>query len=173
MTDTGIRFTASDNGDQFGIAGGRYRILVDGQASGGAFAIIEMQVPPGGGPPPHGHPGFQETFVIVDGAVEMRSVTGRFLAGTGSTVHIPLDGPVHSFRNVGTAPATLICTVVPAGLDAMFRESGVPLAPGEPAPSPSKPDAAQVGRMQELARKYGQEIFPPDYLDDIGNQGNR
>ncbi len=162
---TSILQTAPDGGERYAIAGGAYRILIDGAASGGAFAIIEMRVPPGGGPLPHRHPGFQESFVIVEGEVEMRSEAGSFMATTGSTVHIPLDGPVHCFRNTGAVPATLLCTVVPAGLEAMFRESGSLLAPGEPAPEGSAPDPEQAARMRALAKKYGQEIFPPDYLD--------
>jgi len=162
-----IGFTAADAGDRYGIAGGTYRILIDGAASGGAFAIIEMLVPPGGGPLPHRHPGFQESFVIVEGEVTMRSERGSFRAPAGSTVHIPLDGPVHCFRNESDAPAKLLCTVIPAGLDAMFRETGNPLAAGQPAPVPGKPDPDMAARMRALAAKYGQEIFPPDYLDTV------
>jgi quercetin dioxygenase-like cupin family protein len=166
-TTSEVRFTAPDGGDRYGIAGGTYRILVDGAASGGAFAIIEMLVPPGGGPVPHRHPGFQETFVIAEGEVTMRTGRGSFHAPTGSTVHIPLDGPVHCFKNESDAPAKLLCTVIPAGLDAMFREAGTPLAPGEPAPAPGKPSPDMIAKMRALAAKYGQEIFPPDYLDNF------
>lgn len=160
-----IRFTDSGAGDRYAIAGGTYRILVDGAASDGAFAIIEMQVPPGAGPVPHRHPGFQETFAVLEGEVEMRSETGRFMAAAGSTVHIPLDGPIHCFRNTGDRPAKLLCTVVPAGLDAMFREAGLELKPGEAAPKPGPPDPALIAGMRALAEKYGQELFPPDFLD--------
>lgn len=167
-----IRFTDPAGGDRYGIAGGAYRILVDGEATGGAFAIIEMLVPPGGGPLPHRHPDFQETFVVVDGEVIMRSEAGSTTAPAGSTIHIPRNGPVHNFRNAGTRTAKLICTVVPAGLDAMFREAGIPLVGGEAPPAPGKPDPAQAGRMHALAMKYGQEIFPPDYFESLQDHGS-
>jgi hypothetical protein len=37
------------------IAGGIYTILIKGSDTAGRYCLIEMLVPPGGGPPPHRH----------------------------------------------------------------------------------------------------------------------
>jgi len=38
-----------------GLVGDTYTILVAGKDTAGKFALIDMHVPPGGGPPPHRH----------------------------------------------------------------------------------------------------------------------
>ena len=58
------------------IAGGNYRILVSGKETGGAFATIEMLVPPRNGPGPHSHANFYESFYIIEGEVEVHSEAG-------------------------------------------------------------------------------------------------
>ena len=51
------------------VAGGTYTILVSGEQTGGRYCLIDMLVPPGGGPPPHRHD-FEEMFTILDGEIE-------------------------------------------------------------------------------------------------------
>ncbi len=46
------------------VAGGTYTILVTGEQTGGRYCLIDMLVPPGGGPPPHRHD-FEEMFTIL------------------------------------------------------------------------------------------------------------
>ena len=43
-----------------------YTILLSGDDTGGRFTLIDMYVPPGGGPPPHRHD-FEETFIVTEG----------------------------------------------------------------------------------------------------------
>src|SRR6267143_7270868 len=52
------------------VAGGTYTILVTGEETGGRYSLIDMLVPPGGGPPPHRHD-FEEMFTILDGEIEL------------------------------------------------------------------------------------------------------
>src|SRR6267143_7237964 len=47
------------------VAGGTYTILVTGEQTGGRYCLIDMLVPPGGGPPPHRHD-FEEMFTILE-----------------------------------------------------------------------------------------------------------
>src|SRR5690242_2000211 len=51
------------------IAGDTYTILLKGEDTAGRFALIDMYVPPGGGPPPHRHD-FEETFSLLEGEIE-------------------------------------------------------------------------------------------------------
>ena len=49
-----------------GLAGDTYTILLTGADTAGRYCLIDMLVPPGGGPPPHRH-NIEEMFTILDG----------------------------------------------------------------------------------------------------------
>jgi mannose-6-phosphate isomerase-like protein (cupin superfamily) len=53
-----------------GIVGDTYTILVTGDDTAGKYTLIDMHVPPGGGPPPHRHD-FEEVFTVLEGEVEL------------------------------------------------------------------------------------------------------
>ena len=53
-----------------GIVGDTYTILVTGDDTNGRFCLIDMHIPPGGGPPPHRHD-FEETFMMLSGELEV------------------------------------------------------------------------------------------------------
>src|SRR5271155_1590589 len=53
-----------------GIVGDTYTILLSGADTGGRYTLIDMHVPPGGGPPPHRHD-FEEMFSVLDGEVQV------------------------------------------------------------------------------------------------------
>ena len=153
----------SQEGVTISVVGDTYRILISGQQTGGAFACIDMIVPPGGGPGPHAHPNFEESFYVVDGEVEVKSEFGSYVASKGSFINIPKGGVVHGFKNKSDQPAHLLCTVVPAGLDAFFVEIGQPVKVGQFLPPPHFDEAA-IKKLQAIAERYGQKVFPPDYL---------
>lgn len=46
----------------------------------------------------------------------------------------------------------------------MFIEIGKPVADGEFLPPPPM-DAEAQKKMQAIAEKYGQKVYPPDYLE--------
>jgi quercetin dioxygenase-like cupin family protein len=151
-------------GDSLAIAGGNYRIIIGGQQTQGEFAVIDMLVPAGGGPGPHAHAGFQENFYVVEGEIEVRTETQTYVAGKGAFVNIPKGGIVHSFKNKGEQMAHLLCIVVPAGLDEFFKAAGTPVSAGTFLPAVPMDEAA-ISKLKEINEKYGQQLFPPDYLD--------
>ena len=71
---------------------------------------------------------------------------------------------MHGFKNKSDKIAHLICMVVPAGLEEMFLEMGQPVKSGEFLPPPPM-DPETAKKMTAIAEKYGQKLFPPDYLD--------
>ena len=146
------------------VVGDNYRILVSGKQTNGAFATIDMLIPPQSGPGPHSHAGFNETFYVIDGEVEVHSEAGTYTAKKGSYVVVPEGGIVHYFKNESNEVAHLLCTVVPAGLDEFFEEIGKPAALGEfTTPPPMDPETMK--KLLAIAEKYGQVLYPPDYLD--------
>jgi quercetin dioxygenase-like cupin family protein len=148
------------NGRYVSIAGNNYRIIISGNQTDGKFAVIDMQVPPGGGPVPHAHESINETFLVIEGQVEFRNESGKFSAKKGDFVNIPLGGAIHSFKNISNETARLICTVMPSGLEEFFIEVDV-LMQNQPMP----PDQTTVEKLNALSKKYGQILFPADYLD--------
>lgn len=145
------------------MAGDTYRLVATGEQTQGKFAVIDMLVPPGGGPGPHAHAQFQETFHVVEGEVVVKSEQGTFIASHGMFVGIPTGGIVHSFKNESRSVARLWCVVIPAGLDAFFQEIGQPVEPGQFLPAPEL-TAEEQQRLQTIAEKYGVRIYPPDHL---------
>lgn len=155
---------SAQEGKNLSVVGDTYRILVTGKETNGAFATIDMLIPPGGGPGPHAHPDFGETFYVIDGEVEVKSEARAYIAKKGAYVVIPKGGIVHCFKNKTTQTAHLLCTVVPSGLEEMFLEIGKPVAFGDFLPPPAM-DPESIGKLIAIAERYGQKVFPPDYLD--------
>jgi quercetin dioxygenase-like cupin family protein len=143
------------DGKAYGVVGHKYRILVGGEQTGGAYAVFEAIVPPGEGPPPHLHVNDDETFYVADGTITLMVEGHESTAGAGSFAAVP-RGTVHAFRNDGTAPARLLVTIVPAGLDRFFREVGVPIA--DPAADPPPATVEHIQRVLDAAPRYGMMI---------------
>jgi len=144
-----------------GVVGGTYTILISGQDTGGRYCLIDMLVPPGGGPGPHRHD-FEEMFSVLEGEIELTFRGEKSLAKAGTTVNIPANAP-HFFRNVAARPARLLCVCSPAGQDEFFTEIGkVVESSTSPAPTLSKEEqAAFVERAKALAPKYRTELLGP------------
>jgi quercetin dioxygenase-like cupin family protein len=155
--------TEPKSGRSLSVVGDTYRILIHGNQTGGAFAAIDMLIPPGGGPGPHAHAHFEESFYVIDGAIEVKSESGTYTAEKGSFVNIPKGGIIHSFKNQRDRVAHLLCTVVPSGLETLFEEIGQPVANGEYLPAPVM-DHETIEKLKAIAEKHGQELYPPDAL---------
>jgi quercetin dioxygenase-like cupin family protein len=155
--------TGAMEGKTVSVVGDTYRILITGKQTGGAYAAIDMLIPPNGGPGPHSHAGFQESFYVIEGEIEVKSEVSTYIANKGSFVDIPMGGIVHCFKNKTSETAHLLCFVVPSGLEEFFTEIGKPVSPGSFLPPPHLDDEGKKN-LQEIAKKYGQKIFPPDYL---------
>jgi quercetin dioxygenase-like cupin family protein len=143
------------------VAGDTYAILLTGEETGGRYCLIDMHVPPGGGPPPHRHD-FEEMFQIIEGEIELtfRGQTQR--AGAGSTVNIPANAP-HAFKNISDKPARLLCMCSPPGLEAFFMAVGVKVD-SRTAPAPKLSEQAQAAAMQKvkaLAPLFRTELLVP------------
>jgi len=154
----------AQDGPHVSVVGDTYRIVITGDQTGGAYAAIEMLVPPQGGPGPHAHAGFQESFFILEGEIEVKTEDRTYIARKGAFVNIPLGGVVHCFKNQTDTIAHLMCVVVPAGLEQFFLEIGKSVEAGVFLPPPVMGPEEQQ-RLQQIAEKYGQKLFPPDYLD--------
>jgi len=136
-------------------------ILISGEDTDGRYCLIDMHIPPGGGPPPHRHD-FEESFTILQGEIEFTFRGERKVVRAGETIHIPANAP-HSFINASQHPVRLLCINAPAGLDEFFLAVGVPVA--SRTTPPPKPDKAAEEKMMAktiaLLPKYRTEILKP------------
>jgi quercetin dioxygenase-like cupin family protein len=151
-------------GQSLSVVGDTYRIIISGEQTGGAYTVIDMLVPPGGGPGPHAHAGFQEAFYVMEGEIGITTRAQTFTLGEGSFFNIPLGGMVHQFKNRTKAMTHMLCIITPAGMEKMFEEIGQPVKQGVILPPPAL-GPEQLRKFQEIAVKYGQQLFPPDYFD--------
>ena len=144
------------------VVGDIYTVLLSGEQTDGRFAMLDMLIPPGGGPPPHRHD-FEECFRVLTGSIEvhLRDLPPVRLRA-GDSANIPANAP-HAFRNTADAPARLLCTVAPAGLERFFAEFGDPVAT-RTSPAPELSDAERRNRLERGAAKapdYGIEMLAP------------
>jgi len=158
----GNNISTIDNGQgkSLSVVGDTYRILISGEQANNAYAVIDMLVPPSGGPGPHAHKDIQEMFYVVEGEIEFKMEGGKYIAKKGSFVNIPRGGAIHCFKNTTDKIVHLLCTVVPAGLDAFFQKIGKPVEPGVFLPPPAL-RIEELDKLKAIAEKYGQNFIPP------------
>ncbi|MBC7784281.1 MAG: cupin domain-containing protein [Burkholderiales bacterium] len=143
------------------VVGDVYTILLSGRDTAGRYALIDMFVPPDGGPPPHRHD-FEEMYHVLEGEVEVMFRGVKSIAHSGETVNFPANAP-HAFKNVSQRPARLLCMVSPPGAEDFFLELGDPVA-SRTGPLPDLDKAALAERASKgkaLAAKYKNEIIAP------------
>jgi quercetin dioxygenase-like cupin family protein len=103
-----------DINPHIGVVGDTYTILLSGKDTAGRFCLIDMHVPPGGGPPPHRHD-FEETFTLLEGELEATFRGKKRTVRAGETINIPANAP-HQFHNSSSQPVRMLCICSPAGL---------------------------------------------------------
>lgn len=144
-----------------GLVGDTYTILVTGEDTAGKYTLIDMYVPPGGGPPPHRHD-FEEMFTVLEGEVRVTFRGQTLVARAGETINVPANAP-HAFTNAADAPSRLLCMCAPAGQEEFFTLVGQPVAARTEAPPPldAGAQAAFIAKAKALAPEYKTELLPP------------
>ena len=153
----------ADNGRgsaHIGLAGDTYTTLLTGKDTGGRFCLMDMHIPPGGGPPPHRHD-FEETFTLLEGELEIIFRGSKHIVRAGQTVHVPANAP-HQFHNSSSDVARMLCICSPAGQEEFFLQVGVPVATRTtPAPKlDANAEAESRAKAAALAPKYRTELLP-------------
>jgi len=142
-----------------GLVGDTYTVTVTGIDTGGRFCVIDMHIPPGGGPPPHRHD-FEETFILLEGEIEATFRGEKSTARAGDTINIPANAP-HQFHNVSSQPTRMLCICSPAGQENFFLEVGTRVAT-RTTPHPKldeKQGAEFMQKVKALAPKYRTELL--------------
>lgn len=114
-----------------------------GEREGGGPTVIEFIAAPGFSTGDHVHSTIEELFYVVDGEITIRAGEWSSRVGPGSFVRVPPRTP-HGFGNPGTAPATLLLLISPAGVhEEYFRELAAVLA------TPGPPDTPAIAELRQ------------------------
>jgi quercetin dioxygenase-like cupin family protein len=97
------------------IDGVSFTLKVTGDETGGAFAVVELTVPPHfSGPGLHVHQQTSEAIYVAQGALAFTLNDETIVAGHGSFLLVT-PGTAHRFWNPTAAPATFVAYLSPAG----------------------------------------------------------
>ena len=155
------RANTDQNLPHIGLVGDTYTVLLSGDDTNGRYCLIDMHIPPGGGPPPHRHD-FEESFTLLEGEIETNFRGKKSVVRAGETINIPANAP-HSFRNASQGSVRLLCICAPAGQEEFFAEVGIAVA-SRTTRAPKLDAAAQsefIKKAQELAPNYRTELLKP------------
>jgi quercetin dioxygenase-like cupin family protein len=142
-----------------GLVGDTYTITVAGKETNDRFCVIDMHIPPGGGPPPHRHD-FEETFILLEGEMEVTFRGENSTVRAGDTINVPSNAP-HQFHNSSKNPVRMICICSPAGNDSFFVEVGVPVATRTTPPPDldAKQMAEFLEKVKAITPRYHTELL--------------
>lgn len=107
----------------------RNKVLLRGEESGGALAIVESTMPAGApGPPLHSH-AFDEAFYVLDGELTFQLDDHVTAARAGELMFAPRGVP-HTLANLTESPARYMLVITPPGFEREFarraaHEAGV------------------------------------------------
>jgi quercetin dioxygenase-like cupin family protein len=126
------------------------RFMVDGEAAGGGFSMVEHPIAPRSlASPVHRHANEDEYSYVLEGRVGVQLGDDVLEAGPGELV-FKKRGQWHAFWNPGDEPARMLEIISPGGFERYFAEIA-PLLP----PNRAEPDFEGVGQV--MAR-YGLDM---------------
>ncbi|WP_181708768.1 cupin domain-containing protein [Chthonobacter rhizosphaerae] len=121
----------------------RDQVRFMGRLEGTDLTVLEVEVPPGAGTPPHRHSS-PEIFRILSGEVTFGLFEDgpprQVQAGPGTVVTVP-SGVAHNYTNSGDSQASMV-VVLETSMEAFFRDLGRSETP--PAGPPSEDEIAAV-----------------------------
>jgi quercetin dioxygenase-like cupin family protein len=105
--------------------------VAPGRLTAERFGLFRYDMMPRtGGPAPHLHTGFSESFYVLSGTVTLFDGRSWGPAGPGSFLHVPQHG-VHGFRNDADEPASFLILFAPGTpREAFFSEFAELVASG-------------------------------------------
>ena len=150
MTIIGGYLVENRGGEQIGALGLGISQKTDGSSTRGAYSMFEYAVPAGvNGPPPHVHHREDESFLLLDGHLEVTVGQITYEMSHGDYLLLPRD-VLHTFRNPFETEARVISVVSPAGLESYYR-----------ALSEMPPGPIDIGLVTEIMKDYGIELLAP------------
>jgi mannose-6-phosphate isomerase-like protein (cupin superfamily) len=100
------------------------RFVAPGSVTRGQFGLFEWNMKPkAGGPDPHFHKTFSESFYVMSGTVRLYDGSRWVEATAGDFIYVPMGG-IHAFKNDADAPASMLIVFAPgAPREKYFEET--------------------------------------------------
>jgi quercetin dioxygenase-like cupin family protein len=131
------------DGERVDLGGLGVRFMIDSEAAGGGFSLVEHPIEPRTlAAPLHRHTNEDEYSYVLEGRVGVQLGDEVLEAGPGDLVIKP-RGQWHAFWNPGDEPARLLEFISPGGFEQYFAEIA-PLLP----PNREEPDFEALGAIQ-------------------------
>jgi quercetin dioxygenase-like cupin family protein len=125
------------------------RFMVDGEASGGGFSLVEHPMSPRAlGAPMHRHKHEDEYSFVLEGRVGIQ-LGDEVVYGEPGDLIVKPRGQWHAFWNAEDEPARVLEIISPGGFERYFERAAEVFAVGGP------PDPAA---LEALAGEYGLEF---------------
>lgn len=140
-----------DRAEPLWFLGTLVRVLLDGEATGGRFALIDVMLPGGAAPPLHSHPQ-DETFYVEEGELTVWVDDQPRQCRPGAAAFAPGGSP-HTWR-VESDTARMLILSTPAGIEEYFRALAEPAAWPWLQPPPDGPRVPPE-RIAEVERSMG------------------
>jgi len=144
-------------GKSIWVLGDLYTFKITGEQSMGAFTVIEQNIQPESGPPPHIHRREDELFYVLEGKFSFMCGDKLDVFESGSFIYIPKN-TLHTFKNVGDQQGKLLVIISPAGLEEFFYSIGTPVSESSNNPG-FDPDS--IEKVMKLAPDYQMDIVLP------------
>ncbi|MGH2317762.1 cupin domain-containing protein [Planococcus sp. SE5232] len=133
-------------------SGAKFSFLIDGENTGGQYAVMLIEKIKGLEPPPHLHTNEDEYFFLLEGEVTYVVSDEVIHASPGTYIHIP-RGVQHAF-SVKTDKAKVLAFICPAGLEKFFKKMSVPV-PENYTGAIQSPSPDEMQHMLSVAEEYG------------------
>jgi len=136
-------------GEKLPVLGTQVRFLLEAEKTQGSFSLMEVELPLGGGPPPHDH-AWDEAYYILEGEVWFMVDGKEAVYTAGDFLYAP-GGTPHSFRGAGDKPARALVFDIPSTMGGFFREASREIV--------NYPQ--DLAKVPALGAKYKLNFYPP------------
>ena len=166
-----IKVTRADQGEHWLVGTDVTTIKASGRDTSGNLLVMDVTVPPGGGPPVLHRHAYAETFRFLQGEFEVSTVDAHNALSTvrvtvGDTVSVP-SMAWHNFKNVGAPPGKFIAIHSPAVMEDFIHEVGRRIEDPRNPPEPEGPPSEEeMRRMMEVIGRY-MDVLPPDRMQKV------
>jgi mannose-6-phosphate isomerase-like protein (cupin superfamily) len=163
-----VHVTRTGEGEHWLVVTDVTTIKASGGDTSGKLLVLQVSVPPGGGPPVLHRHEYSEVFLFEEGEFEVSTVDENYVpnsikVGAGDTVSIP-SMVWHNFKNVGEVAGKFTVVHSPAVMEDFMREIGRQIEDPDHPPTPDgQPSDQELQRMMEVIGRY-MEMLPPENM---------